>query len=100
MGCGCASAKKRPHQGKQNLDPFIREIVSAVIVNKYLILLIHGYQRFISPMLASHCRFYPTCSEYAVQALQQHNTLKAMYLILRRLFKCQPFHSGGYDPVP
>jgi uncharacterized protein len=67
---------------------------------KLMIRLIKGYQRYISPAMVSHCRFYPTCSEYSLQALQQYGVIKGMYLTLRRLLKCQPFHSGGYDPVP
>lgn len=58
------------------------------------------YQRGISPFLPRRCRFYPTCSEYAVQALLRHGLLKGGGLALRRLLRCGPWHPGGYDPVP
>lgn len=65
-----------------------------------VILLIRGYQYFISPLLASRCRFYPSCSSYAIEALEVHGVLKGSYLSLRRLLKCHPFHEGGVDLVP
>ncbi len=51
-------------------------------------------------MLGNRCRFYPTCSSYALEALQVHGTIKGSYLSLRRLLKCHPFNEGGIDPVP
>jgi putative membrane protein insertion efficiency factor len=51
-------------------------------------------------MLGNRCRFYPTCSSYALEALQLHGTIKGTYLSLRRILKCHPFHEGGIDPVP
>ena len=65
-----------------------------------VILLIRGYQYFISPLLGSRCRFYPSCSSYAIEALEVHGVLKGSYLSLRRLLKCHPFHEGGVDLVP
>lgn len=68
---------------------------------KYLLLkLIAVYQYAISPLMAPHCRFYPSCSCYAQHAIAQHGALKGLYLTLRRLSKCHPWHDGGYDPVP
>ncbi|QPJ64408.1 MAG: membrane protein insertion efficiency factor YidD [Candidatus Nitrohelix vancouverensis] len=64
-----------------------------------LILLIRTYQKFVSPLLPPGCRFHPTCSEYAAQALTQHNIFKAFYLIAIRILKCQPYHEGGSDPL-
>jgi len=64
-----------------------------------LITLIRFYQTFISPLKAPTCRFYPTCSQYAVQALEKYGALKGGLLIIKRLSKCHPFHPGGYDPV-
>ncbi len=64
------------------------------------ILLIRGYQYFISPLLGAHCRFYPTCSQYAIEALRGHGVLKGSYLVMKRLLKCHPFHEGGIDLVP
>lgn len=58
------------------------------------------YRRFVSPLLGPRCRFYPTCSAYAVQALQQHGAVKGLWLAVRRLLRCHPWNPGGYDPVP
>ncbi len=62
--------------------------------------LIRFYQGFISPMFPPSCRFYPTCSQYSVEAFQKHGLLKACLLTAARLLRCHPFHPGGYDPVP
>ena len=62
--------------------------------------LIRFYQRWISPMLGAHCRFYPSCSCYAHDAIANHGALKGTTLTIRRLFRCHPWHPGGYDPVP
>ncbi|MEM8844382.1 MAG: membrane protein insertion efficiency factor YidD [Pseudomonadota bacterium] len=69
-------------------------------VNKLFISLIRLYQKFISPMTPPSCRFYPSCSQYAIEAIQVHGALKGTYLSIRRLSKCHPFHEGGLDPVP
>ncbi|MDA8372598.1 MAG: membrane protein insertion efficiency factor YidD [Nocardiopsaceae bacterium] len=61
---------------------------------------IRGYQRFISPLFPPVCRFYPSCSAYAVQALQEHGALRGVWLAVRRIARCHPFHPGGLDPVP
>ncbi len=58
------------------------------------------YKRHISPMLPPCCRFMPTCSEYAMEAVEKYGVLKGGYLALRRILRCNPFHPGGYDPVP
>jgi len=65
-----------------------------------LISLVRFYKRVISPLLPPACRFYPTCSVYAEQALRKHGALKGCYLAARRLLRCHPFHPGGVDPVP
>ena len=70
------------------------------MLSKTIIYLIKGYQYFISPMFAPHCRFSPTCSQYAIQAVQQHGVIKGTYLATKRISKCHPFHEGGFDPVP
>jgi putative membrane protein insertion efficiency factor len=62
--------------------------------------LLGGYQRWISPALPPTCRFYPTCSAYAIEALQVHGVLMGSWLTLRRLLRCAPWHPGGIDPVP
>jgi putative membrane protein insertion efficiency factor len=66
---------------------------------KILIFIIKLYQKWISPAFPGCCRFYPTCSEYAVQALQKYGFLKGSWLALKRLLRCHPFHPGGYDPL-
>lgn len=63
------------------------------------IALIRGYRRFISPYLAPRCKFQPTCSAYAIQALQKYGFLKGTYLALGRICRCHPFSAGGYDPL-
>ena len=65
-----------------------------------LILLVKFYQYAISPMLGRSCRFHPTCSEYAVEALQRHGAFKGLWLAVRRIGRCHPWHPGGFDPVP
>lgn len=64
-----------------------------------LIFFIRGYRLLISPLLPPSCRFTPTCSEYAMQAIEKYGALRGVYLGARRLLRCHPFHSGGYDPV-
>ncbi|MCX7843335.1 MAG: membrane protein insertion efficiency factor YidD [Clostridia bacterium] len=68
-------------------------------MKKLLILLIIAYQRWISPLKAKSCRFYPTCSQYAVEAINRYGSLKGTYISVKRLLKCHPFHPGGFDPV-
>jgi putative membrane protein insertion efficiency factor len=63
------------------------------------IALVRLYQRFVSPILGPTCRFRPTCSEYMVQALQKYGLGKGLWLGLRRIGRCHPFHPGGYDPL-
>ncbi|NOQ34686.1 MAG: membrane protein insertion efficiency factor YidD [Methylococcaceae bacterium] len=65
-----------------------------------LIGFIKFYQFFISPLLGNHCRFHPSCSSYALEALEVHGAFKGSYLTVKRLLKCHPFHAGGLDPVP
>ena len=64
-----------------------------------IILLIRFYQIFISPMFPPRCRFYPSCSQYALEAVQKKGAIKGSWLALKRILKCHPFHPGGYDPV-
>lgn len=70
------------------------------MLNKILIALIRFYQLCISPMLGPHCRFTPTCSQYALEAIKTHGALKGIILSIKRISKCHPFHEGGHDPVP
>lgn len=69
-------------------------------MRRVLIGLVKGYRLLISPMLPPSCRFHPTCSEYAIEALSRHGALKGGWLTLRRLGRCHPFCAGGIDPVP
>jgi len=69
-------------------------------VRRLIVSLIRFYQKFIGPRLPSSCRFHPTCSEYAAQAIQKHGVGKGLWLALRRISKCHPGHPGGEDPVP
>ena len=62
--------------------------------------LIRSYQRFLSPLLGSHCRYHPTCSEYARESIARYGLVRGSWLGLRRILRCHPFHDGGVDPVP
>ncbi|MFH1085517.1 MAG: membrane protein insertion efficiency factor YidD [Chloroflexota bacterium] len=62
--------------------------------------LLRGYKRFLSPLLPPSCRFVPTCSQYMYEAVERYGTLRGVWLGIRRLLRCHPFHPGGYDPVP
>ena len=62
--------------------------------------LIRLYQSYISPLTPPTCRFQPTCSNYAVEAISEYGVIKGTWLGTKRIFKCHPFHPGGYDPVP
>lgn len=62
--------------------------------------LISGYRRYISPLLGQHCRFYPSCSQYAYEAIAKHGVGRGSLLAVKRLAKCHPFHPGGVDHVP
>jgi putative membrane protein insertion efficiency factor len=65
-----------------------------------LVILITGYRRFVSPLLAPRCRFEPSCSAYALEAVREHGALRGTWLAVRRIGRCHPFHPGGFDPVP
>jgi putative membrane protein insertion efficiency factor len=65
-----------------------------------VVLLIRGYQRLLSPLLGPRCRFYPSCSHYALEAIQRHGLSRGGLLALRRLSRCHPLNPGGIDPVP
>ncbi|TVQ07663.1 MAG: membrane protein insertion efficiency factor YidD [Leptolyngbya sp. DLM2.Bin27] len=69
-------------------------------MKRLLLWLIHGYRRLISPLLPPTCRFNPTCSQYALTAIERFGPVKGSWLAARRVTRCHPFHPGGYDPVP
>lgn len=66
----------------------------------FLVLFVRAYQVVLSPMLPAACRYYPTCSHYAIEALEKHGALRGGWLALKRIARCHPFRPGGYDPVP
>ena len=68
-------------------------------LNKFLIIIVKLYRKYISPVKPPTCRFYPTCSEYSLQALEKYGAKKGSYLSIKRILKCHPFNSGGYDPL-
>ena len=67
---------------------------------RILIALITAYRYALSPLLGRSCRFFPPCSEYAMEALERHGALRGSWLAARRVARCHPWHPGGYDPVP
>ncbi len=69
-------------------------------MQKIIIKIIQFYQFFISPMLGQNCRYIPTCSEYSIEAIKTHGTVKGVFLASKRICTCQPFCKGGHDPVP
>ncbi|RKX74056.1 MAG: membrane protein insertion efficiency factor YidD [Spirochaetes bacterium] len=85
-----------PSTGKQNSFPGFTSRAMQLI----FIWIIKFYQKIISPFFPQTCRFYPTCSAYAVNALQKYGTLKGLILSVKRILRCHPFNPGGYDPVP
>jgi len=68
---------------------------------KYLLVsLVRAYQWLLRPLIGPRCRFYPTCSEYSIEALRRHGVLRGSWLTMRRLTRCHPYNRGGFDPVP
>ena len=69
------------------------------LLAKLFIYMVRIYQKYISPMRGPTCRFYPTCSQYSIEAYKKYGAIKGTYLTIRRILKCHPFHPGGYDPL-
>lgn len=69
-------------------------------MQRIAILLIRGYQLLLSPWLGGNCRYHPTCSTYAIEAIEQHGALRGLWLALRRIGRCHPWGGTGHDPVP
>jgi len=87
----------------QSADWFPSQLMTSLLsslIRRLLLLLIRGYQTLISPLLGPNCRFTPTCSQYAAEAIQLHGPWRGSWLSLCRLGRCHPFHQGGFDPVP
>jgi len=74
--------------------------VALAPMKRVLIALVLFYRKNISPYFAPRCRFFPTCSAYALEALEKYGALKGSQLAIRRFLRCNPFHKGGHDPVP
>jgi putative membrane protein insertion efficiency factor len=70
------------------------------LLSRIMIALLTVYRWTISPMLGNRCRFYPSCSQYSIEAIDRHGPLRGSVLTVRRLLRCHPLHPGGYDPVP
>lgn len=68
-------------------------------MKKVLICIIEIYKKYISPMLGNNCKYYPSCSEYAKQAINKYGALKGSFLGIKRIVRCNPFSKGGYDPL-
>jgi len=87
------------------MEGFTLEKIKFILkeINRYLvklcICLVKFYRKFISPLKGPTCRFYPTCSQYSIEAFKKYGLIKGMYLTVRRVLKCHPFHPGGYDPL-
>jgi uncharacterized protein len=69
-------------------------------MRRIAILLIRGYQLLLSPWLGNHCRYHPTCSKYAIEAIEQYGAARGLWLALRRIGRCHPWGGAGHDPVP
>ncbi|MBQ7442246.1 MAG: membrane protein insertion efficiency factor YidD [Bacteroidaceae bacterium] len=94
---GRHAATNTPHtpQDEKPAAPHLRAVLAAAMIAP-----IRFYQRFISPLTPPSCRFTPTCSQYAIEALRKHGPIKGTYLAVRRILRCHPWGGYGYDPVP
>ncbi|MCR5176077.1 MAG: membrane protein insertion efficiency factor YidD [Anaerovibrio sp.] len=69
-------------------------------MKRFMVFMINIYRSYISPLTPPSCRYIPTCSEYAIIAIEKYGPMKGGYLAVKRILRCHPFHKGGYDPVP
>ena len=97
---GKARCYTLPGLQRQPRWPFSRAPARPDVIDRLLIALLRGYKRWLSPLLGPRCRFVPTCSEYAMQAIARHGALRGGWLALRRIGRCHPLNPGGHDPVP
>ena len=70
------------------------------MLSRLLIGLVKIYQVFLSPFFGQQCRFYPTCSQYSIDAIKKHGAIRGAYFTIQRLLRCHPWHVGGHDPIP
>jgi putative membrane protein insertion efficiency factor len=70
------------------------------MMRRILIMFVRAYQTVLSPLLPPSCRYYPSCSAYAIEALEKHGAVRGSWLAMRRIARCNPFRPGGFDPVP
>ena len=70
------------------------------MIRRVLVMMVKGYQYILSPWIGNQCRFAPTCSHYAIEAIERHGAVRGTWLAVRRVAKCHPWHAGGVDPVP
>ena len=89
-------------EGRETSKQLIPVLVAIIkrLFSQLLLLLIFFYQKCISPLKPPSCRFTPTCSQYAVEAIRKHGPLKGLYLAIKRILRCHPWGGSGYDPVP
>ena len=85
--------------GRRRKKSLVREYAEALVL-ALLLALVKFYRAAISPYRPPCCRYYPTCSQYALEAIEKYGALKGGWLAFRRILRCNPFHKGGYDPVP
>ena len=102
----CAGHKKMVQVDKDlifadDLNGFLSVAVRFTgLLQKVLIVLIKGYQKYVSPLKSTKCPYYPSCSKYGLEAVQKYGALKGGLLAMWRIVRCNPFSKGGYDPVP
>jgi putative membrane protein insertion efficiency factor len=72
----------------------------SALLTRLLVFLVHAYRVALGPVLGGSCRFAPSCSSYAIEALERHGPVRGIRLATRRILRCHPFHTAGYDPVP
>ena len=94
-GLRLCELKKLPQRKKYNAMRKLLHFLAALLIAP-----IRFYQRYISPLTPPACRFTPTCSQYAVEAIQKHGPFKGLWLAVRRILRCHPWGGSGYDPVP